>query len=100
MSAKNGREGREREGRKGAAMNIFDFRERGLCGVDEDTETFAQRVIGAMIEVHRELGPGLPEVAYRNAVARELELQGIPCLREVPVPIRYKGRLVAEGRID
>ena len=81
-------------------MSFYDFRERLGSGVAEATEQFATRVIGAAIEVHRHLGPGLPETVYRNALMHEFELQGIPYRKEVPVPIRYKGILAGEGRLD
>jgi GxxExxY protein len=68
--------------------------------VDEGTEDLAERVIGAAIEVHREVGPGLPESVYRNALSHELTLRGIPHVCEAPVPIYYKGKLVGEGRMD
>ena len=50
------------------------------------------RVIGAAIEVHRALGPGLLESAYAAALAVELGTRGVPYAREVPVPIAYKGQ--------
>lgn len=50
-----------------------------------------EAVIGAAIEVHRRLGPGLLESAYQECLARELLLRNIPFEREVPVPIVYKG---------
>lgn len=48
-------------------------------------------IIGAAIEVHRTLGPGLLESAYQECLARELLLRNIPFDREVPVPVVYKG---------
>jgi GxxExxY protein len=48
-------------------------------------------VIGAPIEVHRHLGPGLLESAYHQCLARELSLKGIALESEKPVPIEYKG---------
>ena len=48
-------------------------------------------IIGASIEVHKQLGPGLLESAYQECLARELFLQNIPFEREVPVPVVYKG---------
>jgi GxxExxY protein len=81
-------------------MNMFEFRERGASGVDEQTEDLAERAIGAMIEVHKHLGPGLPEIAYRRAVEHEFELRRIPFQRELPIKIEYKGKPVAECRID
>ncbi len=48
-------------------------------------------IIGAAIEVHRQLGPGLLESAYQECLARELLLREIQFEREVPVPVVYKG---------
>jgi GxxExxY protein len=48
-------------------------------------------VIGAAIEVHRHLGPGLLESSYRECLCRELLLRGIPFEREKPLPLEYKG---------
>lgn len=81
-------------------MDVFDFRERAGSGVDPQTEDLATRVIGAMIEVHTIVKPGMPELIYRNVVCFELELRGIPCVPESPVPIHYKGRLVGQGKVD
>lgn len=58
-------------------------------------------VIGAAIEVHRKLGPGLLESAYRKCLCRELLLRGIPYKKEEPLPLEYKGiRLEAGYRVD
>jgi GxxExxY protein len=48
-------------------------------------------IIGAAIEVHRQLGPGLLESAYLECLCRELLLRGIPFERERPLPLKYKG---------
>lgn len=48
-------------------------------------------VIGAAIEVHRPLGPGLLESSYRECLCRELLLRSIPFEREKPLPFEYKG---------
>jgi len=48
-------------------------------------------IIGAAIEVHRHLGPGLLESAYQTCLTRELSLRQIPFKREVPLPLEYKG---------
>lgn len=47
-------------------------------------------IIGAAIEVHRQLGPGLLESAYIECLCRELILRGIPFEREKPLPLEYK----------
>ena len=48
-------------------------------------------IIGAAIEVHRELGPGLMESAYEECLCHELSLRNIAFERQVPVPLNYKG---------
>lgn len=47
------------------------------------------KVIGAAIEVHRALGPGLLESAYEECLARELELQGMRYEPQKPLPVAY-----------
>lgn len=81
-------------------MNMFEFRERANSGVDDATEDLATAVIGAAVEVHRLLKPGMPENAYKLALCHELKLRGIPFECEVRVPILYKGVLVGEGFVD
>jgi GxxExxY protein len=51
----------------------------------------SHRVIGCAIEVHRHLGPGLLESTYRQCLAHELHLNGIPFHTEYPLPVNYKG---------
>lgn len=59
------------------------------------------KIIGAAIEVHRQLGPGLLESAYQVCLAREMELRGIQFAREKPLPIIYKGINIDQGyRLD
>ncbi|MEM6757792.1 MAG: GxxExxY protein [Planctomycetota bacterium] len=61
----------------------------------------AGRVIGAAIEVHRELGPGLLESAYEACLAHELAARAVPFRRQVDLPVLYKGHRVDAGfRID
>ncbi len=64
--------------------------------MDELTE----KIIGAAIEVHRILGPGLLESVYEEALCREFELREIPFARQVPVDIEYKGKTISGQRID
>jgi GxxExxY protein len=61
--------------------------------VEKDSETFA--IIGAAMEVHRELGRGFLELVYQTALALEFQERAIPFKAEVPLPIRYKGKLLA-----
>ncbi len=58
-------------------------------------------VIGAAIEVHRHLGPGLLESAYEACLAHELQHRGIGFQLQVPLPVRYKDVSLECGyRID
>jgi GxxExxY protein len=54
-------------------------------------DELSQRVIEYAIEVHRTLGPGLLESAYRQCLAHELSLANIPFRMELPLPVEYKG---------
>ena len=49
-----------------------------------------EKIIGAAIEVHRALGPGLLESAYQACLARELTLRGLLFEKEKPLPVIYK----------
>lgn len=51
----------------------------------------SELVIGAAIEVHRTLGPGLLESSYELCLCCELSLRDVPFERQKPVPIEYKG---------
>jgi GxxExxY protein len=58
-------------------------------------------IIGAAIEVHRELGPGKPEAAYERALAHELTLRGLATRVQKPVPVVYKDvKLECGFRLD
>ncbi len=64
-------------------------------------DPLSRAVIGCAIEVHRTLGPGLLESAYRQCLAHELSLAGLPFQMEVPLPVRYKATLLDCGyRLD
>jgi GxxExxY protein len=66
-------------------------------GVNQTTEA----IIGAAIEVHKHLGPGLLESAYEECLCHELHLRNIPFQRQVPLPVVYKGTKLDCGyRID
>ena len=65
-----------------------------LSGIPE--QELSQRIIGAAIEVHRVIGPGLKEEVYESALEVELGLRGIACERQVPVKCSYKGVSIDE----
>lgn len=57
-------------------------------------------VIGAAMEVHKELGIGYPEKVYHAAFERELSLRGIPFISQQSIPVMYKGAVIAEYFLD
>jgi len=59
-----------------------------------------ERIIGAAIEVHRALGPGLLENIYEEALCHELDLQNMCFERQVAVDVVYKGHVIAGQRLD
>jgi len=59
-----------------------------------------EKIIGAAIEVHNELGPGLLESIYEQALCYEFDLQGINYKRQYPTDIYYKDRKLSGFKID
>lgn len=57
----------------------------------EERDPLSYQVLGAAIEVHRLLGPGLLESIYQRALCHELALRGIPYRPQQPVRVNYKG---------
>jgi GxxExxY protein len=67
----------------------------------DEINRITERIIGAAIEIHRELGPGLLESAYEQCLVWELEAAGMHVERQVLIPITYKGKEVADAfRLD
>ena len=54
-------------------------------------DSLSHRIIGAAIEVHRALGPGLLESTYERCLAHELTQLDIPYALQVTLPVKYKG---------
>jgi GxxExxY protein len=67
----------------------------------EALNTLTETIIGAAIDVHRELGPGLLEQSYEACLTFELLQRGLSLERQKPLPLIYKGqRLDAGYRLD
>ena len=67
---------------------------------DLETDALAHAVIGAAIEVHRRLGPGLDEGLYESALAIEFRLREISFERQVGINVEYKGESIGSKRLD
>jgi GxxExxY protein len=66
-----------------------------------ERDPVTEPIIGAAIEVHRTLGPGLLESVYETCLCDELEQRGIEFERQVKLPVNYKGRVLdCDLRID
>lgn len=63
-------------------------------------DDLARRVIGAAIEVHRQLGPGFLETVYEEAIAVEFGLRRVEFERQPAINVKYRGRGVGIGRPD
>lgn len=67
----------------------------------EDSDPRTSPIIGAAIEVHRYLGPGLLESAYEECLCHELHLRGLNFQRQLDLPVLYKGlKLNCGHKID
>jgi GxxExxY protein len=65
-----------------------------------EIESVSHLVIGRAIEVHRELGPGLLEGLYEDALIYELRRTGVDVWQQMEVPIRYKDTVLRPQRFD
>ena len=76
-------------------------REHSTLPTPSEINDLTCQVIGAAIEVHKALGPGLLESAYNTCLCTELDLLGLPYEREKELPIEYKGTKLDSGyRLD
>lgn len=66
----------------------------------EANELLIERIIGAAIRVHTELGPGFLESLYEEALGIELRALGLQYDRQKPVPIFYRAQPIGEHRVD
>jgi GxxExxY protein len=67
--------------------------------IEHPTNPISEIAIGAAIEVHRLLGPGLLESSYHTCLCRELELRGVAYQTQLALPLEYKGVQVAKGYV-
>jgi GxxExxY protein len=67
--------------------------------IEHPTNAVSDKVIGAAIEVHRHLGPGLLESSYHACLCRELELRAIAYQSQVFLPLQYKGVHLRKGYV-
>ena len=76
---------------------------RTRIGVDGSTDALrelTEKIIGCAIEVHRQLGPGLLEGTYESALSIELNSAGLQHVRQPIFPVKYKGQVIGEYRLD
>lgn len=68
---------------------------------ENELNDLSGRILGAAVEVHKVLGPGLLESAYEEALCHELTLRGVAFERQKNVPVQYKGVSLSCGyRVD
>ena len=72
-------------------MIILTAEDAEVAETVKNSNELTEAIIGAAMEVHRALGPGLLESTYEMCLYRELSIRGIPFARQVPIPVEYKG---------
>jgi GxxExxY protein len=77
----------------------FGYRGGAVGLIEHSTNRISEMTIGAAIEVHRHLGPGLLESSYHSCLCRELALREIAYHSEVALPLDYKGVQIAKGYV-
>ena len=60
----------------------------------DERDALTEAIIGAAIEVHREMGPGLLESVYQKCLVHELRLRHLDCQPQARLPIVYKGEII------
>ena len=65
----------------------------------EARDALTEAVIGAAIEVHRGMGPGLLESVYQKCLVHELRLRDMDCQPQARLPIVYKGKIIDDDEL-
>jgi GxxExxY protein len=78
----------------------YEDEDPNYTSLGEELNSLTERIIGALIEVHRRLVAGLDEALYERAICIELAQRGVPFERQVIVTVRYKGQEIGEKRLD
>lgn len=66
----------------------------------EEINKLTHKIIGCAMEVHNQMGNGFQEVVYQRALSIELKLNGIEHVRELEMPLEYKGYDIGKRRVD
>ncbi len=69
----------------------------GSSGTEVDFNEISARIVNGAFLIHAEIGPGLPESVYKVLLADILREEGFLVQREVPIPIRVRGKIFDEG---
>jgi|SRR5579864_881526 GxxExxY protein len=78
-------------------MTILTTEAQGHRDTENERDPRTGPIIGAAIEVHRHLGPGLLESAYEECLCHEPHLRGLSFERQVDLPVPYKGLILGCG---
>ena len=73
---------------------------RTFSDIDYPLQELTEKIIGAAVAVHRELGPGFLERIYENALVLELESQGCSVEKQVTYDVLYKNEVIGQHRLD
>ncbi len=71
-----------------------------MSGISLLQEDLTRRIIGAFYEVYKRMGGGFAEAVYEEALARELEDEGLVVERQYQIPVDYRGSTVGQFRAD
>jgi len=81
-------------------MNRKSWHKPGYASIPKETEHVGKQVLDAAFQVHRSLGPGFVEKMYEEALCVELSARGIGFVRQKPVQVFYRERLIGTHRLD